>query len=110
MVTFTAKEAGDAPVVVNVAGVGVHVTVNGAPVQVRVIVPLKPVGLNCRLYVAGWPAVTVAEAEPPVAVTTEKSVPIPESETVCGLPEELSAMERAPVRLPVAVGVKVTVI
>ena len=108
--TFTAKGADDVPLVVRVAGAGVHVDATGAPVQVNVIVPLKPVGLICRLYVAGWPAVTVALVELPVGVTMEKSVPIPESETVCGLPEELSAMERVPVRLPVAVGVKVIVI
>src|SRR5262245_51168718 len=36
------------------------------------------------------------------------AVPAPASATVCGLPPALSVTERAPVRDPVAVGVKVT--
>ena len=35
-------------------------------------------------------------------------VPMPESATTCGLPGSLSVMVRVPVRLPVAVGVKTT--
>jgi hypothetical protein len=35
-------------------------------------------------------------------------VPVPESETVCGLPGALSLIDSVPVRVPVAVGVKVT--
>jgi hypothetical protein len=34
--------------------------------------------------------------------------PVPVRDTVCGLPEALSVMVRAPVRVPLAVGVKVT--
>lgn len=37
-----------------------------------------------------------------------KSIPVPARETVCGLPETLSAMEREPVRGPPAVGLNVT--
>lgn len=49
VVTLTANGTDDVPLVVNAPGVGVHVDAAGAPVQVRVIVPLKPVGLICRL-------------------------------------------------------------
>ena len=38
------------------------------------------------------------------------SVPVPVSDTVCGLPLALSATESEPVRVPVAVGLKVTLI
>ena len=41
---------------------------------------------------------------------TMGAVPVPVRETVCGLPEALSAMETAALRLPVAVGLKVTLI
>jgi len=105
VVTFTAKDTGDVPLVVKVAGVGVHVTVAGAPVHVRAIVPLKPVGLDCRLYVAGWPAVTVAELD---TADNEKSAPVPTKATVCALFEVLSTMPSVPVRDPVAVGVNTT--
>ena len=37
-------------------------------------------------------------------------VPVPESVTLCGLPAALSVTERDPVRVPVAVGVNVTLI
>jgi hypothetical protein len=37
-------------------------------------------------------------------------VPVPDNATVCGLPAALSVTESAPVRLPVAPGVKVTLI
>jgi hypothetical protein len=39
---------------------------------------------------------------------TVKSVPMPVSATVCGLPGALSVIVKAPVRVPVAVGVKLT--
>lgn len=38
----------------------------------------------------------------------EVELPLPESATICGLPAALSAMRSVPVRVPVAVGVKVT--
>lgn len=47
-----------------------------------------------------------AEVEPPEATEREKSVPVPESATECGLPEASSVMVRVPDRLPVAVGAK----
>src|SRR5580704_12413158 len=46
----------------------------------------------------------------PAAAAREKSVPVPVSETLCGLPELLSVMVMLAARFPVAVGVKVTLI
>ena len=56
------------------------------------------------------PAVTLAELEPPEAILSpsEEFSPVPESATVCGLSGALSVIVRVPGRLPVAVGVKVT--
>jgi hypothetical protein len=48
--------------------------------------------------------------EPPVATLIVKSVPIPVSATACGLPEALSVIVTLAARLPVAVGLKVTLI
>ena len=45
-----------------------------------------------------------------MAAEREKSVPVPVTETLCGLPEVLSAIVMLATRLPVAVGVKVTLI
>jgi hypothetical protein len=52
----------------------------------------------------------VAENAPGIEVARAKSCPVPLSVTVWGLPAALSVTVRAPVRLPVAVGVKVTLI
>jgi len=46
----------------------------------------------------------------PVAAASEKSVPVPVSETLCGLPGALSVMLTLAARFPVAVGVNVTLI
>ena len=67
---------------------------------------------------ADCPAEIVAEVEQlppegqfaPVAAPSEKSVPVPESEAVCGLPEALSVIVTEAVRLPVTDGVNVTLI
>jgi hypothetical protein len=56
--------------------------------------------------VAVCPAVTVAEFDPPLATLTEKSVPVPESEIIWGLPAALSFIDRVPLRFPLVVGVK----
>lgn len=65
-VVLTVTLKGTAAVPVTETGFGaLHVALEGAPVQVKVTVPVKPpVGLIWRLYVAVCPAVTVAEAEP----------------------------------------------
>src|SRR5437879_3121677 len=46
----------------------------------------------------------------PGGVAIEKSVPIPVRAIACGAPGALSAMVMAPFRVPVAVGVKVTLL
>lgn len=64
------------------------------------------------------PAEIVAEVEQfppagqfaPVAAPSTKSVPVPVSETVCGVPEALSVIVTEAMRLPVADGVNVTLI
>jgi hypothetical protein len=53
--------------------------------------------------------VTVAEVEPSLVVPSDKSVPVPLSETFCGMSDALSAIDRVAVRrLPVPVGVNST--
>ena len=44
------------------------------------------------------------------AADTVKSSPLPFNETVCGLPEALSVIVTAPLTVPPACGVKVTLI
>ena len=46
----------------------------------------------------------------PLGRTTEKSVPVPASATVCGEPAALSLMVRLPDALPAVLGAKLTVI
>jgi hypothetical protein len=88
---------------------GVQIACAGAPLQDMLTEPLKPfTGFTCRLKVAVCPADTVAEVDAPFAALTEKSVPVPESEIIWGLPAALSFIDRAPLRLPLVVGVKVT--
>ncbi len=50
----------------------------------------------------------MAEADPPEVTPKLKSSPEPESATVCGLPDALSLIERVPVLVPPAMGLKVT--
>lgn len=88
-----------------------HLDACGAPLQAKLTVPVSPPpGARLKLYVAVPPAVTVAEVENPSHAATEKSSPLPESATVCGLFWALSVMVSVPVRPPAAVGVKVTLI
>ena len=55
---------------------------------------------------AACPAVTVAEADPPLGVVREKSVPEPKREIAWGLPPALSVTANVAVRLVAADGVK----
>jgi len=68
-VVLTVTPKGTAAVAVTETGFGgLQVALEGAPVQVKLTVPVKPpVGLICRLYVAVCPAVTVVEVEPAAA-------------------------------------------
>ena len=75
VVTVTVKGAA-APLTAGELGDAEHWARAGAPVQVRFTVPVKPpTGLIWRLYVAVWPALTVAEADPPVAAPRENRCP-----------------------------------
>src|SRR5713101_9555266 len=79
--------------------------------QETVTEPLNPpAGASDSGNVAGCPALTVAEVEPPGGTEMMMSVPWPDRVTACGLPGALSEIVIAPARAPVAVGVKVTLI
>lgn len=109
VVTVTVKTEGEDPFGVSEVGATVQVANEGAPVQDSAIVPVKPFSAEaCKLYVAVFPAFTVAVVEPPVAAAREKSVALPVRATVCGLPLALSVMVSEPVRLPLVEGANVT--
>jgi hypothetical protein len=92
-----------------VPGEILHVAPVGAPLQVSVTIGLSPPpGVNEIAKLAVCPGVTATVAAPLGA--TVKSWPVPVSVTVSGLPGALSVMVNIPVRLPPAVGVKVTLI
>ena len=91
------------------AGVDEQLPAGIALLQVTVTGPLNPrEGASDSGKVAGCPAETVAEVEPPGGTEMVMSVPPPDRVTACGLPGALSEMVIAPARAPVAVGVKVT--
>jgi len=54
------------------------------------------------------PSTCAAKVRPLVETVMTGAVPVPVSETLCGLFEALSVMVSVPVREPLAVGVKVT--
>jgi hypothetical protein len=109
--------------------VGVKVTENEqlppartVPPQVLVFAksPVMPVEAIVSVAVPVFVRVTVCAAEViptvsdpnaklPVENETAGAVPVPESATVCGLPEASSAIDKVPLLAPVVVGVKVTV-
>ena len=59
------------------------------------------------VYVAVCPGITVADVTPAV---TEKSGPLPASDTICGLPVALSLTASVALRAPIPVGLKITLI
>lgn len=65
--------------------------------------PFAP-GVIVMVAIAGCPAVALTGVDGPATV---KSIPVPESKTVCGLPAALSVIESVAIRLPVATGVNV---
>ena len=106
--TVTVKGAGEEP---GVAEVGETVQVDwlGAPVQASETALENPfIPETCKLYVAEDPTVTVAEVELPATVVRAKSVAAPVRLTEAGPPMASSTTVREPVRLPMAVGAKVT--
>jgi hypothetical protein len=111
VVTFTANVDAALPFGVTEGTDGVQVDSDGAPEQLSVTAPLNPlIGVTCRLYAAGCPAGTVAVFEAPAATSIVKSVPVPVSEIICGLPLASSVIATLATRLPVAVGLNVTLI
>ena len=81
----------------------------GIPPQVRATGWLNPpTAFTSNEYFAVWPGRMVADVGEPGDVASAKSCPAPVSETVCGLLLALSVIDSVPLRLPVALGVKVT--
>lgn len=107
VVTVTPTMAGVPPVTFAGFGETLQVDAVGAPAQVKLTLPEKPLAaVAVKLNVAVAPAATVAEAVP--AVTAKPVDPVPVRAIVCGLSLALSTIVSVPVRLPLAVGVKVT--
>jgi hypothetical protein len=99
-------EAAD-PLSANAPGITAHADSAGAPVQVNVINWLKPsTGETATAKFAVCPAETVADAGGTGAI--EKSCPVPLRATVWVPLDALSVILNVPVRVPVAVGEKVT--
>ena len=99
--------AGVPPVRVTGFGDTEQVDAVGAPEHVKFTVPENPLAaVAVRLNVAVAPAATVADAA--VAATVKPDEPVPVSEIVCGLSVAESVSANVPVRVPLAVGMKVT--
>ena len=96
-----------APLSASDVGDRVQDKVAGTLGQVTATVPVNPLtGASVNVNVVDPPDELIVRV---VGETlTEKSIPVPESFTDCGLPLALSVMESVPVRVPVAVGVNVT--
>ena len=108
VLTVTVATAEFDPVTDTDVGEIEHVASEGAPLHVKLTVPFKPPsGAMLKSYVAVPPGAMLAVE---AAGAIEKSVPFPESATVCGPPGTLSVMVMVPLREPVAVGVNVTLI
>ncbi len=69
-----------------------------------------PEGVTESVKVTDRPAGVVTEAGDTESEKSPPVVPEPERATVCGLPEALSVTLKVPVRVPDAVGPKVTLI
>jgi hypothetical protein len=113
VVTVTVAVIAPAPFGVNMPGVTVQLAACGAPWHVTVTAWLNPpVGVTLTVKFAGCPPVVLTEF---VDVVIEKfpalaAEAVPVRLTICGLPEALSVMLTVPVRVPVAVGLNVTLI
>lgn len=96
---------------VTVSGEKVHEVSDGNPEHANATVALNPLdGETVKVVVSDDPATTVIDVG---LAPTEKSLwaratAVAVRDTLCGLPLALSAMERDAVRVPSAVGVKVT--
>jgi hypothetical protein len=82
VVTVTVTPVAELPAVTGL-GATVQVASEGAPVQVKLTLWLKPSSpATLKVYVAGFPGVTVAEGEELEATASLKSWPVPLSATV----------------------------
>jgi len=91
-------------------GETLHVALSGTPLQLSVAVPAAPgVAAIDKLYVAVWPAVTVAVVAPPLAGVMARVgvVPAPPSAINASPLIASSTIVNSPVRAPAAVGLKV---
>lgn len=105
------KLTGVPPEIARVAGLNEQPAFAGSPLQLRVMFPEYPAdGPNDNAYVAGLPAVTVAEELPPGCCVMLKAgaVPIPLIATLCGEFAALSVMAIVAERAPGATGVNTT--
>jgi hypothetical protein len=83
-----------------------HAASCGAPLHPKDIWELNPkMGVKVTLYVAVWPGATDMDAW---VAAIEKSMLPPDREITCGLLGALSVRVSVPVRVPPAVGVKLT--
>ena len=84
VVTETAKVVG-VPLVSVMGFATVQVAPAGAPEQAIVTVPEKPgPGVSCTLYVAVWPAVTVAVRDEALVTVNALALIVPVTVTLCG--------------------------
>lgn len=76
------------------------------PLKVRVAFPVLDNVTFCAALVVptGWLVKVTLDEDSP----TTGAIPVPDNETLCGLPLALSVMLTLAVRLPVAVGLKMT--
>ena len=74
----------------------------------RAILPEKLVGLVARMVQVTDEVPMIAEMVGFFAVRENWDRPVPERETLCGLPVALSLMLSVPLRTPLAVGAKIT--
>ena len=104
-VTVTCAVIGLTPSGVTGLPATAHVVLLGAPVHVSATAWLNPlIGVTVTLNIwLEWCDTVTADG-----AVTVKSVPVPLNATVCGLPLASSVTVSVPVRLPVAVGLNVT--
>jgi hypothetical protein len=102
-----------APLGVTLLGEKLQDAIDGRPVHAKATAWLNPfTGVTVRVEVPGAPGATLnvaglAESENPGAGA---AAPVPLRGTVCGLPLALSAIETDAVRVPLAAGLKMTLI
>jgi hypothetical protein len=107
VVTVTVTGVEVVPLSVTELGETEHVDCGGAPLQANVTLWLNPPpGATATVYFPACPGATAAVDEEDRA--TEKSCPVPERGTVCGLLLALSVTLKTPFLVPLVVGSKDT--